>query len=138
MSQRPDDIAGCVAFWTAIQGGDVPTKQRYLKDLETEFTTGGLLQNDAIQNAVALGDIELAFDFVRRYALECADGDRLPTTQFFGLLGALFASANEPMIRDIRFVQLCGKVGLCAYWATPDRWPDCAREDALPYDFKAG
>ena len=41
------------------------------------------------------------------------------------------------MIRDPRFVQLCGKMSLCAYWATSNRWPDCAQAGALAYDFKA-
>ena len=83
-----------------------------------------------------LGNVELAFDFVSRYALEHADGDRLPTTRFFGLAGAMFMSTNEPMIRDVRFVRLCDRIGLCAYWATSDRWPDCAKDGVLPYDFK--
>ncbi len=131
------DIAEFVRYWTAIRTDDVPAKQGYLKDLEAEFAPGGLLQNEAIQNTVALGDLEAAFEFVGRYALGGASDDHLPTTQFFGFAGAMFMSNNEPMIRDARFVELCNKIGLCAYWTTSDRWPDCAAEGVLPYDFKA-
>jgi TolB-like protein/Flp pilus assembly protein TadD len=41
------------------------------------------------------------------------------------------------MRNSIRFVGLCAKLGLCKYWAESDRWPDCAEEGVLPYDFKA-
>jgi hypothetical protein len=41
------------------------------------------------------------------------------------------------MMRDRRFPGLCAKLGLCDYWVRTDRWPDCADEDELPYDFKA-
>ena len=47
------------------------------------------------------------------------------------------ANINMAMIRDVRFVGLCARLGLCAYWATSDCWPDCADEGVAPYDFKA-
>jgi hypothetical protein len=39
------------------------------------------------------------------------------------------------MIADNRFVGLCAKLGLCAYWVKTQRWPDCV--DVVAYDFKA-
>lgn len=39
------------------------------------------------------------------------------------------------MFRDVRFVGLCMKLGLCDYWVKTDRWPDCA--GLVAYDFKA-
>jgi hypothetical protein len=47
----------------------------------------------------------------------------------------IFFPPNRPMMRDIRFVGLCAKLGLCDYWVASGRWPDCA--DRAPYDFKA-
>ena len=41
------------------------------------------------------------------------------------------------MMHDIRFVGLCAKLGLCDYWVTTGRWPDCAEDGVLSYDFKA-
>ena len=49
----------------------------------------------------------------------------------------IFDANNMSMIRDIRFVGLCARLGLCAYWVKSDGWPDCADEGLLPYDFKA-
>jgi hypothetical protein len=52
--------------------------------------------------------------------------------------GSFFSlSYNKPMMRDPRFPRLCAKFGLCDYWVKTDRWPDCAEEGVLPYDFKA-
>jgi hypothetical protein len=34
-------------------------------------------------------------------------------------------------------VTLCAKLGLCDYWVTSGRWPDCAADGILPYDFEA-
>jgi adenylate cyclase len=42
---------------------------------------------------------------------------------------------NAEMMRDPRFPRLCTKLGLCAYWAKTERWPDCV--DEVAYDFKA-
>ena len=42
---------------------------------------------------------------------------------------------NAEMMRDVRFIGLCAKMGLCTYWVQTDRWPVCA--EIVPYDFKA-
>lgn len=49
----------------------------------------------------------------------------------------LFLAANRPMIADRRFVRLCARLGLVDYWASSGRWPDCADDPGLPYDFRA-
>lgn len=49
--------------------------------------------------------------------------------------GIIFNFTAAEMRSDPRFVHLCGKLGLCDYWAETDRWPDCA--DEVPYDFRA-
>ena len=41
-----------------------------------------------------------------------------------------------PLQRDIRFVQLCAKLGFCDYWVKSDMWPDCAEQLSDCYDFK--
>lgn len=52
--------------------------------------------------------------------------------------GYIFSALSDTsMIRDIRFVRLCAKLGLCEYWTKTDRWPDCAAAVAPFYDFKA-
>ncbi len=49
----------------------------------------------------------------------------------------LFLAANRSMIADRRFVSLCARLGLASYWASTGRWPDCADDPGLPYDFRA-
>ena len=39
------------------------------------------------------------------------------------------------MNKTERFIALCDKLGLSAYWQATDRWPDCVLW--TPYDFKA-
>ena len=51
--------------------------------------------------------------------------------------GAIFAPHLVGFHSDIRFIRLCAKMGLCDYWVKTDRWPDCAADGVLPYDFKA-
>ena len=47
------------------------------------------------------------------------------------------ATQSAGLMRDPRFVDLCARLGLCDYWVTTSRWPDCADDGVLPYDFKA-
>jgi hypothetical protein len=55
----------------------------------------------------------------------------LPSASFPGtILGPWTAFNRLP-----QFIDLADRLGLCAYWAESDRWPDCI--DWAPYDFKA-
>ncbi|HXQ47666.1 MAG TPA: adenylate/guanylate cyclase domain-containing protein [Caulobacteraceae bacterium] len=55
------------------------------------------------------------------------------------LPGAAFPGAMlgrwSPLNKTPRFVALCDRLGLCAYWRQSGRWPDCV--EWTPYDFKA-
>ena len=51
--------------------------------------------------------------------------------------GVIFAAHYIQLMRDIRFVRLCAKLGLCDYWVNTGNWPDCAEAVAPNYDFKA-
>jgi TolB-like protein/DNA-binding SARP family transcriptional activator len=55
----------------------------------------------------------------------------LPSASFPGTILGPWTSFN----RNPRFIDLCQRLGLCAYWARADRWPDCV--EWTPYDFKA-
>ena len=52
-------------------------------------------------------------------------------------MSALFYFPNHEMLHDARFPSFCAKLGLCDYWLQTDRWPDCAEDGVLSYDFKA-
>jgi TolB-like protein len=53
------------------------------------------------------------------------------------LLSMIFDVLNLDMRKDIRFMALCARLGLCAYWVASDRWPDCVADVAPYYDMKA-
>jgi adenylate cyclase len=52
-------------------------------------------------------------------------------------LNVIFNPRFSALRRDIRFVRLCARLGLCDFWATTGEWPDCAEEVAPWYDFEA-
>jgi TolB-like protein len=48
----------------------------------------------------------------------------------------LFSQFSRALREDERFVDLCARLGLCDYWVTTGRWPDCAEAVADRYDFR--
>jgi hypothetical protein len=54
-----------------------------------------------------------------------------------GALNILFTPFARALRRNPRFVDLCGKLGLCAFWASTGEWPDFAEEVAPHYDPRA-
>ena len=105
-----------------------------------------LRQQLSNRRTVALGVAELActFGFAREvypilveasFAHLFEPAGRLPRSDASGLY-VLFDRWPSPgaMTRDIRFVQLCARLGLCDYWVQSDTWPDCA--DQVDYDFR--
>ncbi len=48
---------------------------------------------------------------------------------------SLFTPYTRTLRKDIRFPQLCARMGLMDYWLSSGIWPDCA--DQVPYDFRA-
>jgi hypothetical protein len=60
-----------------------------------------------------------------------------PQTTASGSPHTLFDWQNAPLREDPRFVSLCARLGHCDYWLATDRWPDCADDGVLPYDFQA-
>jgi len=55
----------------------------------------------------------------------------LPGSHFPGPIFGPWCVMNQ----NPRFVGLCDRLGLCAYWTESGHWPDCA--EWLPYDLKA-
>ena len=55
----------------------------------------------------------------------------LPSGNYPGVILGRWGTLNKTP----RFVDLCDRLGLCAYWVRSGRWPDCV--DWAPYDFKA-
>lgn len=85
----------------------------------------------------AVGAVDAAFALAGRASFAAVfDPDGAPPDNRM-LVGVLFGCANSRMRRDVRFVALCGKLGLLDYWHASGRWPDCVAETAPWYDFPA-
>ncbi len=86
---------------------------------------------------VALDAADEAFDYAERacFAHMFEPGARMHESAWAPAV--IFVAANRSMIADRRFVRLCERLGLAQYWATSGRWPDCADDPALGYDFRA-
>lgn len=79
------------------------------------------------------GMAEEAFDAWRYSDYDYRKGHR-PDQMM--LMGMLFGIANGAMRRDPRFLDVCERLGLCAYWVATNRWPDCLSEVAPYYDLQ--
>lgn len=53
------------------------------------------------------------------------------------LPAALFGVPTEALRRDVRFAEVCVRLGLYRYWQDSGEWPDCAEDVAPWYDFRA-
>ena len=84
---------------------------------------------------VGLGLVDEAFELAETASFAALfDPEGTPAGATYSP-GIIFHHSTRAMIRDIRFMDLCRKLGFCDYWAATERWPDCV--DATPYDFRA-
>ncbi len=83
-----------------------------------------------------LGMLDEAFDLLHRVSFSHLFED---TGAASGIVsaGIIFARQTAALMGDIRFVELCAKLGLVDYWLQTECWPDCAEGGVLLYDFKA-
>lgn len=107
-----------------------------LAGLEANLAETGAPRLDWLTTVVLLGGKEQAFSVIERasYANLFEEGSANPGGAYTPAI--MFDQVvNAEMMRDVRFVGLCAKMGLCTYWVETDCWPDCA--DVGLYDFKA-
>lgn len=131
-------VAGALAFARDLRRDDQALRARVAKRLERALAQTGTVQLPLLLTACAVGLIDelyaavaqASYDFMFR-----GDGDD-PSRDYNP--GIIFDRAFfGPAMRDVRFVSLCAKLGLCDYWVATDRWPDCVAWTAGAYDFKA-
>jgi TolB-like protein len=108
---------------------------RGLEQARQELSRTGTVPVNTLTSLSQLGLTEEVFDLIDQASFAHVFDEAAPGPAGITSPGIMFMPANMAMIRDIRFVGLCAKLGLCAYWVKTDRWPDCAAEVA--YDFQA-
>lgn len=107
------------------------------KRVAARFAREGRVSLADLARLVALGGADEAFDLAERacFAHLFEAGARVGTGAWAPAV--IFVAANRAMIADRRFIRLCTRLGLTEFWATSGRWPDCADDPALSYDFRA-
>ncbi len=139
---------GETEHFSGWQGGSLRENRRYTDALETGdpalaadlverysalLDRSGTLPLNYIEAISALGLPDRAFGLAERASFDHMfdpDGP-LPSGSFPGTVLGRWSALNK----SPRFVDLCDRLGLCAYWTATRRWPDCV--DWTPYDFKA-
>ena len=109
--------------------------ERLLRDLHESVERTGTAALNIVAAAYGFGFPEEAFAAVNQSSFAHLF-DRNGARPGFNL-GHVFHERYRPFQSDPRFVGLCARLGLVDYWTASARWPDCADDGVLPYDFKA-
>jgi TolB-like protein/Tfp pilus assembly protein PilF len=120
----------------AVRERDPKVLAKRVAEMAAEMAETGSPRLDLMCSVMVLGGKEEVFSAIERasYADLFKVGSVNPGGAYTPAI--MFDQVvNAEMMRDIRFIGLCAKMGLAAYWVETDRWPDCA--ETAPYDFKA-
>jgi hypothetical protein len=124
-----------VAFFEGMRSSDRTYRKRFLASVRATLAETGLLSLRSLRDLHLLGLTEDVFHLVDDASFADMFDEDGPAPGIGSTSAILFHDLNMPMIRDPRFVGLCAKLGLCDYWESTGRWPDCA--DQVDYDFRA-
>ena len=98
----------------------------------------GALPLDYYWSLFVAGMKDEAFELVDQTSFDFMFDVKKPSPSGSVAHGAIFGILYcDVLMRDVRFIRLCSKLALCDYWVMTGKWPDCAAEGVLPYDFKA-
>lgn len=128
-----------MAFAAAQQGRRDPRPemlQAHRDRMAVRFARDGRVALADLAQLHAMGATDEAFEYVERASF--AHLFEAGGTMRAGVWApaVIFVAANRTLVADRRFVRLCMRLGLVAYWVETDRWPDCADAPGLNYDFR--
>ncbi len=102
--------------------------------VEKQLSKAGQVEIRTLMFMHSNGMADEAFDAWRYSNYDYRKGHR---PDHMLLTGMIFGITNTAMRRDPRFLDICERLGICAYWVTTNRWPDCLTEVSPYYDLKA-
>ncbi len=102
--------------------------------VEKQLSKAGQVEIRTVMFMHSSGMADEAFDAWRYSNYDYRKGHR---PDHMLLTGMIFGITNTAMRRDPRFLDICERLGICAYWVATNRWPDCVAEVAPYYDLKA-
>ena len=130
-------VRGLVWYASNIRNPNQESLRRFSQRVKVQSEKLGHVSTDNLRILCRFGYANEAFDLVDRTSFTyMVDPEQRPPEN---LSQSIIFNVNysKSLMNDPRFPRLCSKLGLCAYWLQTDRWPDCADDGALPYDFKA-
>lgn len=113
------------------------TARALLDELSAEVTMTGTLSLGRLGLLVREGYVDEVYGLIERASfdrLHTPEG-RLPMGELS--LNVLFTPLFASLRRDVRFVDLCARLGLTHYWVESGQWPDFAAEVADRYNLMA-
>jgi TolB-like protein/DNA-binding SARP family transcriptional activator len=120
-------------YTDALESGDPALARDLVERYAAMLDSSRILPLNYIEAISALGLPDRAYELAERASFDHMfdpDGP-LPSGAFPGTVLGRWSALNKAP----RFIDLCDRLGLCAYWTATRRWPDCV--DWTPYDFKA-
>jgi TolB-like protein len=125
-------IRSAVTYSEAIRSNDPERRRELLAHYEARLQKTGTLPLNFIEGVSQMGLVEEALDLAERasFAHTFDPDGPLPSGNYPGVIMGPWSA----MLKSPRFIDLCDRLGLCAYWAQSERWPDCV--NSAPYDFK--
>ena len=126
-------LRATLRFGNALSSDDPAPRRELLDRFSAQLAKTGTLPLNYLEGLSSLGFTDEAFALAERASFDHMfdpDGP-VPSGYFPGAILGRWSALNKTP----RFVDLCHRLGLCAYWTQSDRWPDCT--DWAPFDFKA-
>jgi TolB-like protein len=130
-------LRALIEYYEHLRRPDPAYVERTLRAARRDLARTGTVLIGQLLGLHSLGAEEAAFELVDQASFaHMFDPDGPPPAGGY-TPAVMWLPLYAPMRCDRRFVDLCAKLGLCDYWVKSGRWPDCADEGVLPYDFKA-
>ena len=126
------DMQATRKFAEALRSNDPQLIDQRIARYAELIDRSGTLPLNLVVSIAALGRVDQALDLAERASYDYVfDTDGARPSHFGGTMLARWSG----VVAKPRFVALCARLGLCAYWLESGQWPDCV--DWAPYDFKA-
>jgi tetratricopeptide (TPR) repeat protein len=122
-----------IAFGHTKRTDDPRGQQAAVRAANAILDRTGTIGLDWVEAMSLLGLVDEGFALAERASFDHMfdpDGP-LPSGSYPGCVLGRWSGLNKTP----RFIDLCDRLGLCAYWSNSGAWPDCV--DWTPYDFKA-
>lgn len=121
-----------------LKKGDAAIRERLVERMRGQMVQTGAAPLHTLVTLSAIGMTDVAYEAIAQsdFSFMFAEDGPQPAGAYNP--GIIFdPTYSRALMEDVRFVDLCHKLGLTRYWLAAGRWPDCAARLARIYDFNA-